>query len=51
VAYLLLEVADTVNYGCKSNCVYEKKGSPGSRFCFKEGYLEVVCDEEGSSGE
>ena len=38
-------------YGCKSNCVFEKESSPGSRFCFKEGDLEVVCDGDGASGE
>jgi len=49
VAYLLVEETDTGMYGCRSNCVFEKKDSPGSRFCFKEGDLEVVCDGDGAS--
>merc|ERR1711892_102831 len=49
VAYLLVEETDTGRYGCRSNCVFEKKDSPGSRFCFKEGDLEVVCDGDGAS--
>ena len=44
MAYTLVDETDTGKYGCKSNCVFEKMGSPGSRFCFKEGDLEVVCD-------
>ena len=51
IAYTLVDETDTIMYGCKSNCVFEKKGSPGSRFCFKEGDLEVVCDGDGASGE
>ena len=51
VSYMLVEETDTIMYGCKSNCVFEKKESPGSRFCFKEGGREVVCDGEGASGE
>ena len=52
VSYTLLEETDTARYGCKSNCVFEREGSPGSRFCFKEGDLEVVCeDDDGAGGE
>ena len=37
---------DTGEYGCKDNCVFEKIGSPGSRVCFKEGDLAVVCKDD-----
>jgi len=46
VEYTLVDETDTAKYGCKSNCVFEKMGSPGSRFCFKEGDLEVVCGDD-----
>merc|ERR1711936_1398103 len=32
-------------YGCPAPCIYEKVGSPGSKFCFKPGDLEVECQE------
>jgi hypothetical protein len=51
VRYMLVDETDTNKYGCKSNCVFEKESSPGSRFCFKDGDLEVVCDKDGASGE
>ena len=52
VEYMLVDETDTVNYGCMSNCVFERVGNPGSRFCFKEGDLEVVCKdtEDGTGG-
>merc|ERR1712179_17536 len=48
VSYSLVEETDTVRYGCKSNCVYEMVARPGSRICFKEGNLQVVCEESDS---
>merc|ERR1712106_220435 len=48
VDYRLVAETDTGIYGCKSNCVFEKKDSPGPRFCFKDGDLEVVCDGGGA---
>merc|ERR1719431_1256186 len=52
VEYTLVDETDTVSFGCKSNCVFERVGNPGSRFCFKEGDLEVVCEdtEDGAGG-
>merc|ERR1719376_209624 len=50
VSYVLLEETDTGRYGCKSNCVYEKVDSPGSRFCFKVGGLNVVCEDNDGAG-
>ena len=47
---MLVDETNTDMYGCKSNCVFEKTGSPGSMFCFKEGDLEVVCDGDGAGG-
>merc|ERR1711936_1189768 len=35
----------TSMYGCPAPCIYEKVGSPGSKFCFKPGDLEVECQE------
>merc|ERR1712083_239951 len=51
VEYNLVEEMDTEGFGCKSDCVFEKVGSPGSRFCFKEGELEVVCDNNENEAE
>jgi hypothetical protein len=45
VPYTLVDEADTSDYNCVSNCVYERDDIPGGRFCFKEGNLEVVCNE------
>merc|ERR1719213_32140 len=50
VSYKLVEEMDTAKYGCKSNCVFEREGSLGSRFCFKEGDLEVVCKDDDAVG-
>merc|ERR1712179_571274 len=50
VSYVLVEETDTGRYGCHSNCVFEKVDSPGSRFCFKEGDLEVVCEDDDNGG-
>merc|ERR1712002_1224783 len=50
VSYVLLEETDTGRYGCKSNCVFERVDSPGSRYCFKEGDLEVVCEDDDDGG-
>jgi len=36
---------DTESFGCKDSCVYEKIGSQGSRFCFKEGDFEAMCND------
>merc|ERR1712183_325647 len=43
VDYLLKMEADTSSFNCLSACVYERKGSPGSRFCFAAGKLKTVC--------
>jgi len=51
VDYLLvgLSDSDTKRLGCKSDCMFERKDSPGSRFCFATGDLEVTCeDDEGT---
>merc|ERR1712002_555990 len=50
VSYVLKEETDTERYGCKSNCVFERVGSPGSKYCFKEGDLEVVCEDDDNGG-
>ena len=48
VPYTLVDEADTSIYNCMSNCVYERDENPGGkRFCFEEGYFEVVCNENG----
>ena len=33
--YVLVGTCDTSMYGCKTDCVYEAKGKPGKKFCFK----------------
>merc|ERR1719293_263930 len=40
---------DTSKFGCKENCAYEKVNSPGPKFCFKKGNLEVECAGEGTA--
>ena len=46
VPYTLVDEADTSNYNCWSNCIYERDDiQDGERFCFQEGDLEVVCNE------
>ena len=42
-----MEEEDTSGYNCMTNCVYEKKDSPGSRFCFASGDLPVDCGDGG----
>jgi len=45
---LVEEHVDTSEYGCDSHCVYEKAGSPGSRFCMADrGNLSATCLNEG----
>jgi len=46
VEYVLTSSEDTSRYGCKEHCVYEKKQSPGQRFCFKEGDLTATCSSQ-----
>jgi len=36
---------DTASFGCMNSCVYEKIGSQDSRFCFKVGDLEAMCND------
>jgi len=47
--YSLVEEEDTSGYNCKTNCVYERKDTPGSRFCFASGDLPVDCGDGGKS--
>merc|ERR1712215_325487 len=43
-AYTLIENEVPSNsMGCKSPCVYERDGEPGTRYCFKTGDLPVTC--------
>merc|ERR1712121_232795 len=48
VTYNLVGEQDTSNYNCKSNCIFEKEGAPGSRYCFASGTLPVFCGDSGS---
>jgi hypothetical protein len=44
--YTLVDEADTSDYNCMSNCIYERdEDQGGGRFCFEEGLLEVVCNQ------
>merc|ERR1719357_410040 len=46
-AYTLIgNDAAATTMGCKSPCVYERDGEPGTRVCFKTGDLPVTCIEE-----
>ena len=38
---------DTSKFGCVENCAYEQVDSPGLKFCFQNGDLEVECAGEG----
>merc|ERR1719318_1222595 len=44
VSYTHVGETDTSRYACLSNCVYEQDGVTGSRFCFAQGELLVVCN-------
>merc|ERR1719206_1502326 len=47
--YILKDDAsgEAASMGCKDNCVYEKHGEEGSRFCFKEdGKFVAYCAAE-----
>jgi len=43
IDYILKMEADTSAYNCLSACVYERKGSPNSRFCFAAGNKKPIC--------
>ena len=45
VLYTLIHEEDTSAYNCQENCVYQKDGEDGKRFCFSEGWLDSVCGE------
>lgn len=46
--YRFIKEESTSDYGCLNDCVYEKVGVPGSKFCFKKGDKEVVCGDDTS---
>eukprot|EP00092_Neocalanus_flemingeri_P023107 GFUD01025054.1.p1 GENE.GFUD01025054.1~~GFUD01025054.1.p1 ORF type:complete len:236 (+),score=19.64 GFUD01025054.1:58-708(+) len=46
VNYTLVESKSTAMWGCHSDCVFERVDTEGSRFCFKAGDLEVVCEDD-----
>merc|ERR1711915_106205 len=41
--YYLVNEQDTSRYGCLNDCIYEKAGEQGSRFCFSAGNLTSTC--------
>ena len=45
--YSLVQEEDTSSFNCMKNCVYERKDTPGSRFCFASGDLPVDCGDGG----
>merc|ERR1719318_163162 len=50
VMYNLVKEQDTSAYDCLANCVYEKDGGDGKRFCFAAGYEESVCVLSSTTG-
>merc|ERR1719430_1797547 len=48
VNYNLVAEENTSGYNCLTNCVFEKEGAPGSRFCFAAGSQPVNCGDGGS---
>jgi len=48
ITYNLVGEQDTSNYNCKSNCIFEKEGKPGSRYCFASGTQPVNCGDRDS---
>eukprot|EP00092_Neocalanus_flemingeri_P038208 GFUD01041589.1.p1 GENE.GFUD01041589.1~~GFUD01041589.1.p1 ORF type:complete len:281 (+),score=28.27 GFUD01041589.1:86-844(+) len=46
VNYTLVDTKSTAKWGCQSDCIFERVDTKGSRFCFKAGDLEVVCQED-----
>merc|ERR1711971_940792 len=46
VTYILSGKMDTRMYNCLSDCVYQKDGEIGSKFCFAMGDEKVECNDE-----
>eukprot|EP00092_Neocalanus_flemingeri_P092976 GFUD01118117.1.p1 GENE.GFUD01118117.1~~GFUD01118117.1.p1 ORF type:complete len:276 (-),score=12.63 GFUD01118117.1:255-1082(-) len=47
VNYTLVDdTKSTKQWGCHSDCIFERVDTKGSRFCFKSGDLEVVCPDD-----
>ena len=51
VNYTLVTTADTTNFKCDSDCLYEKDGLNGSKFCFKAGAQSANCVEDDAEDE
>eukprot|EP00092_Neocalanus_flemingeri_P092975 GFUD01118116.1.p1 GENE.GFUD01118116.1~~GFUD01118116.1.p1 ORF type:complete len:298 (-),score=33.53 GFUD01118116.1:514-1308(-) len=46
VNYTLVETNSTGQWGCHRDCIFERVGMEGSKFCFKSGDKEVVCQDD-----
>ena len=50
VTYTLSGQMDTKMYNCLNDCVYQKEGQTGAKFCFAMGELEVECNDQQMGG-
>ena len=41
---------DTKAYNCMSDCVYQKEGEAGAKYCFAVGDMKVECKDKEMSG-
>ena len=46
VTYTLTGQMDTKIYNCLNDCVYQKEGQTGAKFCFAMGDEKVECNDE-----
>jgi len=50
VTYTLVGRMDTKMYNCMSDCIYQKEGMGGAKFCFAIGDQKVECNDEEMGG-
>jgi hypothetical protein len=50
VTYTLVGRMDTQMYNCMSDCIYQKEGMGGAKFCFAIGDQKVECNDEEMGG-
>ena len=50
MTYTLTGQMDTKIYNCLNDCVYQKEGQTGAKFCFAMGDEKVECNDEQIGG-
>ena len=46
ISYTLTGQMDTKAYNCMSDCVYQKEGEAGAKYCFAVGGMKVECKDK-----